>query len=209
MGQGSLSISGNDVKMSVDKVVGDSSGILTVRPSQTIHLRGSEGHLPFSLLSQKATNVTFPKSMNCRGVEVVLRGVMGEMSNLTVGPQCRFVLENSTETEFALDHVVVQTDGYMASLREDRKNVQIVGKTFDIRGGATVSKLNRKIVHEIVHMTFVPCSTLFLSRYRLSDESHRRNLGDINTLCARSLHTLNLVLRVLSSRGRKTEDPRN
>ena len=139
MGQGSLSISGNNVKMSVDKIIGDNTGILTMRHTQTILMRGSEGHLPFSLLSQKGSGVTFPTSMNCRGVEVTLRGVMGEMNNLTVGPQCRFVLENSTEREFALDHVVVQTDGYMAALREDRQDVQMVGKTFDIRGGAKVS----------------------------------------------------------------------
>jgi len=141
MGQGSLSMSGNNVKMSVDKIVGDSSGILTVRPTQTIHMRGSEGHLPFSLLSQKGSNVTFPSSMNCRGVEVAMRGVMGEMTNLTVGPECRFILENSTETEFMLDHVVVQTGGYMAALREDRQDVRMTGKTFDIRGGAKVSRL--------------------------------------------------------------------
>lgn len=145
LGEGSLSISGNNVKMSVDKIVGDSSGILTVRPTQTIHMRGLEGHLPFSLLSQKGSNVTFPTSMNCRGVEVAMRGVMGEMTNLTVGPQCRFVLENSTETEFALDHVVVQTDGYMAAIREDRQDVRMIGKTFDIRGGAKVSSLSIKL----------------------------------------------------------------
>jgi len=140
MGQGSLSISGNDVKMNVEKIVGDNSGILTVRHTQTVHMKGSEGHLPFSLLSQKGSNVTFPTSMNCRGVEVVMRGVMGDMQNVTVGPQCRFVLENSTETDFALDHVVVQTNGYLAALREDRKDVNMIGKTFDIRGGATVSE---------------------------------------------------------------------
>ena len=71
-----------------------------------------------------------------------MRGMMGQMANLTVGPQCRFVLENSTETQFALDHVVVQTDGYMAVLREDRMDVQMVGKNIDIRGGATVSVQN-------------------------------------------------------------------
>ena len=71
-----------------------------------------------------------------------MRGVMGQMANLTVGPQCRFVLENSTETQFALDHVVIQTDGYMATLREDRMDVQMVGKNIDIRGGATVSVQN-------------------------------------------------------------------
>lgn len=123
----------------MDKIVGDSSGILTVRPTQTVHMRGSEAHLPFSLLSQKESNVTFPTSTNCRGVEVVLRGDIGEMANLTVGPRCRFVVENSTKTNFALDHVVVQTDGYMASLREDTKDVQMIGKTFDVRGGAKVS----------------------------------------------------------------------
>ena len=138
-GQGSLSISGNDVNMSVDKIFGDNSGILTVRPNQSLHMKGSEGHLPFSLLSQKGSNVTFYSSLNCRWVEVVLRGTMGSMSNLTIGPQCRFVLENSTETEFALNHLVVQTDGYLATIREDRKDVQLTGKTFDIRGGASVS----------------------------------------------------------------------
>ena len=135
-------MSGNDVKMSVDKTIGDSSGILTLRPSQTVHLTGSEDHLPFSLLAQKGSIVTFPNSTTCRKVEVVMRGVMGQMANLTVGPQCRFVLENSTETQFALDHVVVQTDGYMAVLREDRMDVQMVGKNIDIRGGATVSVQN-------------------------------------------------------------------
>ena len=135
-------MSGNEVKMSVDKTIGDSSGILTLRPSQTVHLTGSEGHLPFSLLAQKGSIVTFPNSTTCRKVEVVMRGMMGQMANLTVGPQCRFVLENSTETQFALDHVVVQTDGYMAVLREDRVDVQMVGKNIDIRGGATVSVQN-------------------------------------------------------------------
>ena len=139
MGQGSMAVSRNDIKVNVDKIMGDNTGILTVRPTQTIHMRGSEGHLPFSVLSQKGSTVTFPTSMNCRGVEVMMRGVMGKMANLTVGPQCRFVLDNSTETDFALDHVVVQTDGYMAALREDRKDIEMIGKTFDIRGGATVS----------------------------------------------------------------------
>lgn len=139
MGQGSLSMSGNSVKMSVNKIVGDNSGILTMRPTQNILMRGSEGHLPFSLLSQKGSSVAFPTSMNCREVEVTIRGVIGEMKNLTVGPQCRFVLDNSSETEFMLDHMVVQTDGYMAVLREDREDVKMVGKTFDIRGGAKVS----------------------------------------------------------------------
>ena len=128
--------------MSVDKIVGDSSGILTLRPSQTVHMRGSVGHLPFSVLSQKGSNVTFPTSTTCRKVEIVMRGVMGQMANLTVGPQCRFVLQDSTGTEFALDHVVVQTDGYMAMLREDRTDVEMIGKKLDIRGGATVSELN-------------------------------------------------------------------
>ena len=77
--------------------------------------------------------------MNCRGVEVVMRGTMQKMQNLTVGPQCRFILQDSTETTFALDHVVVQTDGFMAAFREDLMMVDIRGKTFDIRGGATVS----------------------------------------------------------------------
>ena len=142
LGQGSLSLSGKDFKMSVDKIVGDSSGILTLRPSQTVHMRGSVGHLPFSVLSQKGSNVTFPTSTTCRKVEIVMRGVMGQMANLTVGPQCRFVLQDSTGTEFALDHVVVQTDGYMAMLREDRTDVEMIGKKLDIRGGATVSELN-------------------------------------------------------------------
>ena len=142
LGQGSLSLSGKDLKMSVDKIVGDSSGILTLRPSQTVHMRGSVGHLPFSVLSQKGSNVTFPTSTTCRKVEIVMRGVMGQMANLTVGPQCRFVLQDSTGTEFALDHVVVQTDGYMAMLREDRTDVEMIGKKLDIRGGATVSELN-------------------------------------------------------------------
>ena len=86
--------------------------------------------------------MTFPTSTTCRKVEIVMRGVMGQMANLTVGPQCRFVLQDSTETEFALDHVVVQTDGYMAMLREDRTDVEMIGKKLNIRGGATVSELN-------------------------------------------------------------------
>ena len=145
-------MSGNDVKMSVDKTIGDSSGILTLRPSQTLHLRDSESHLPFSLLAQKESIVTFPNSTTCRRVEIVMRGVMGEMANLTVGPQCRFVLENSTETRFALDHVVIQTDGYMAVLREDRMDVQMVGKNIDIRGGATVSEQNYLSILKILKL---------------------------------------------------------
>ena len=48
-----MALSGDNAKLSVDKIIGDSSGILTVRPTQQVHMKGSEGHLPFSVLSQK------------------------------------------------------------------------------------------------------------------------------------------------------------
>ena len=85
------------------------------------------------------SSVSFPAFLNCRGVEVVTRGTMQQIQNLTVGPQCRFMLPDSTEKSFALNHVVVQTDGFMAVPREDLQMVQITGKTFDIRGGAKVT----------------------------------------------------------------------
>lgn len=101
-------------------------------------MKGSEGHLPFSLLVQKASNVALPEMTNCRGVEVTMRGTMEKMQNLTVGPFCKFIIHNSTETNFTFNHVIVQTDGYLAIDREDKQLVTVKGKTIDIRGGGKV-----------------------------------------------------------------------
>jgi len=101
-------------------------------------MKSSEGHLPFSVLVQKASNVALPEMTNCRGVEVTMRGTMEKMQNLTVGPFCKFVIQNSTETNFTYNHVVVQTHGDLSIDREDKELVTIKGKTFDIRGGGKV-----------------------------------------------------------------------
>ena len=67
-----------------------------------------------------------------------MRGTMEKMQNLTVGPYCKFVVHNSTETKFEYDHVVVQTRGFLAIDREDQALVTVTGKTLDIRGGGKV-----------------------------------------------------------------------
>ena len=79
-----------------------------------------------------------------------MRGVMQQMVNLTVGPQCRFLLTNATESVFNIDHVIVQTGGYMSTVRDDRKDVDMRGNTFDIRGGGKVG---------VKTACLVPCST--------------------------------------------------
>lgn len=101
-------------------------------------MRSSEGHLPFSLLVQKAAIVALPEFTNCRNVEVTMRGTMEKMQNFTVGPYCKFIIHNSTETNFTYNHVVVQTHGYLAIDREDKELVTISGKTLDVRGGGKV-----------------------------------------------------------------------
>lgn len=131
-------MSGNGIQVHVEKISGDATGLLTVRPSQRINMKLSEGQLPFSILVQKASNVALPEMTNCRDVEVTMRGTMEKMQNLTVGPFCKFVVHNSTETDFTYNHVVVQTHGYLAIDKDDKQLVTIEGKTFDIRGGGKV-----------------------------------------------------------------------
>ena len=137
-GQGSLGVSGSNTTVNCNTVHGDSSGLLTVRPGQRFRVISSVQHLPFSVLAQERSHVDLPLSTACRAVELVLRGTIDKISNLTVGPHCRFTLENSTGNRFNFDHVVVQTDGFMAATRADQQRVEIKGKTLDIRGGAKV-----------------------------------------------------------------------
>lgn len=138
-GQGSLGFSGKNVKVHVEKIAGDTTGLVTVRPSQRVNMKSSDGLLPFSFLVQKNATVELPGFTTCRSVEVMMRGTMEKMQNLTVGPHCKFVIQNSTETSFSYDHVVVQTDGFMAVDRDDQAHVTVAGKTLDIRGGGRVS----------------------------------------------------------------------
>lgn len=112
---------------------------MTVRQSQRVHFKGEEQHLPFSFLSQKDSQVGLSSFMTCRGVEVIMKGTMERMQKLTVGPSCRFVIKDSTETKFDLGHVVVQTSGYLAIERNDQKHVTMSGEALDIRGGGKVS----------------------------------------------------------------------
>lgn len=145
-------MAGSNTSVICGAVLGDTSGLLTVRPGQHFMVTSTSQTLPFSVLAQENSHVDLPSNTLCRAVEVVLRGTLGKMSNLTIGPHCRFILENSTEHRFDFDHVVVQTNGFMAAVRFDQQHVTIKGKTIDIRGGAKVG-MNKSLVQ---HHTCTP-----------------------------------------------------
>lgn len=139
-----MSLSGQNLSLEASTITGDVNGLMTVRRSQSVHFKGEEHHLPFSFLSQQQTNIGLPNFMTCRGLEVIMKGTMDKMTNLTIGQDCRFLIKDSTETKFTLSNIVVQTDGYFAVERNDNKHVTFYGRSLDIRGGGSVSIFNRR-----------------------------------------------------------------
>lgn len=137
-GGASLRVSKSNYSLIVNELYGETTGHLTIFSGQYTHMNMSIGYLPFSLLTQKGANVSLPQHLTCRGVDVVLRGTLDKLVNLTVGPHCVFNLDSPSDNHYVFDHVVVQTDGSMI-VKQDLSSTYIKGVTWDIRGGGQVS----------------------------------------------------------------------
>ena len=65
---------GRQTQLLAHEVIGDNSGRMTVRQEQLYLSTQSRVIQEFSILSQRLSSVALPLMVNCRGVDVVIKG---------------------------------------------------------------------------------------------------------------------------------------
>ena len=66
---------GRDVQLLAEEVIGDNTGRLTARQAQEYISTQSRVVQEFSVLAQRLSWVQFPDVVNCRGVDVLVKGI--------------------------------------------------------------------------------------------------------------------------------------
>ena len=65
---------GRQTQLLAHEVIGDNSGRMTVRQEQLYLSTQSRVIQEFSILAQRQSSVALPLMVNCRGVDVVIKG---------------------------------------------------------------------------------------------------------------------------------------
>lgn len=74
IGGGSLEISGVNVGITAQKIIGDGSGRLSVKSQQFFQIKAQRERMHFALLAQPLTDLTLPDVLECRKVDIILKG---------------------------------------------------------------------------------------------------------------------------------------
>ena len=74
IGGSSLNLVGKFAQMVAHKAVGDNSGRLTIRQAQVYFSTESRVLQEYSILAQRRSGVALPQVVNCRGIDVLIKG---------------------------------------------------------------------------------------------------------------------------------------
>ncbi|XP_077861760.1 LOW QUALITY PROTEIN: uncharacterized protein LOC100369350 [Saccoglossus kowalevskii] len=137
-GRGSLGMSSEGSSIISHDMSGDYSGLVTIRHQQELYTSLARELVPYSILIHSGANVTLPTHLDCRNVELIIRGEFDEMENLTISKGCAFTLQHLTSTTTFLHHVIVKTDAQFTVLTKGQSITTLEGATFSIRSGGLV-----------------------------------------------------------------------
>ena len=73
-GGGSLGVSGSTTTMTVHEVTGDKSGRITIRQQNSLAMTQERVLLPFAILAQRQSQVMVPKRVDCRKLDIIMKG---------------------------------------------------------------------------------------------------------------------------------------
>lgn len=74
LGGASLNMDGANMNLTAHQVEGDKTGRVTLRKSQTYENTESRIQQKFGILSQRESDVNLPPEMNCRGIDMYIKG---------------------------------------------------------------------------------------------------------------------------------------
>ena len=134
-----MSWSGKGVHMRIDELDGDGTGSMNIRSSQRLSVNWTTSYFKTELLGHVNSSLDLPQDFNCHVVDIVVRGDVNKIENVTVGPKCLFLVGPEQEIlDLTMRKLVIQTGGEMR-LMAGNGQVVLEGISMDIRGGAKVS----------------------------------------------------------------------
>ena len=74
-GGGSLEMSDDNAALFVHDISGDNTGRVTVRPSQSFKTDLDRALMEFSVLTQRDSELHLPPSIDCRHIDLYIKGV--------------------------------------------------------------------------------------------------------------------------------------
>ena len=80
-GGGSLSLTGNSSGLLVHEALGDKTGRVSLRETQSLVPTMPRVLLPYALMAQRDSNVTLPPQLDCKQLHIILRGTGDTLSS--------------------------------------------------------------------------------------------------------------------------------
>jgi hypothetical protein len=74
LGGASLNLEDADMSLTVHEVIGDGTGRITLRQTQTFENTASRDQQTSALLAQRNSNTNLPPELNCRGIDMYIKG---------------------------------------------------------------------------------------------------------------------------------------
>ena len=74
-GGASLNMVGKHTQLVAHKVIGDNTGRMTARQGQVYSSTQTRVVQEFSILAQRLSGVALPLVVNCRGIDVIVKGI--------------------------------------------------------------------------------------------------------------------------------------
>ncbi|KAK3576662.1 hypothetical protein CHS0354_004947 [Potamilus streckersoni] len=151
---------GTPVKLVAHKVFGDNTGRLTVRHGQTYESTQDRVLQEFAILSQRHSSVSLPLTVDCRKIDLVIKGSFSSMENVTINANCSFTIDHHEPTRNVIDHLDIKSFASVHVLTDMEAQTTLVGTTLTVRSGAEI--FSNDLVLEYTNITVEPYGRLYV-----------------------------------------------
>ncbi|KAI0222148.1 hypothetical protein LSAT2_026634 [Lamellibrachia satsuma] len=97
--------------------------------------------LPHSLLAQRYSTVNLPPKLTCRSLDIILRGYLSPINDLTVSRYCYMTIDHHTPTVNHIKTLDLKSFSKLIVTTHQDATTTLEGDTLDVRSGALVRLL--------------------------------------------------------------------
>ncbi|KAL4226615.1 hypothetical protein ACF0H5_014598 [Mactra antiquata] len=161
LGGASLNLDGTDMSVTVHDQLGDDTGRIKLRSSQMFESTESRVLQTFGILAQRDSYVNLPPELDCRGIDMYIKGHFRSMDNITVNARCNLTIDHHVITENIIDNLDIKTFGSVNVFTEEEALTTLIGTTLTVRSGARLTSNDLKL--DYYNVTIEPYGLLSVS----------------------------------------------
>ncbi|XP_060557569.1 uncharacterized protein LOC132717977, partial [Ruditapes philippinarum] len=145
LGGASLNLDNANMKLTAHQVYGDDTGRVTLRRSQTYNNTQDRVLQTFGILTQRESSLNLPLELDCRGIDMYVKGYFHSMENFTVNARCNLTIDHHKVTENSIDNLDIKTFGSVRVFTEEEALTTLVGTSLTVRSGARLTSNDLKL----------------------------------------------------------------